>query len=252
MDCGLSPISTMTTPLFELCAESREAAAAAEAGGADRIELCSELAMGGLTPDTKLMAASISAVSIPVYILIRPRGGDFVYSEPELEQMRRQIDEARSAGATGVALGVLKPDGRVNVDETRALIEYARPMKTTFHRAFDETPDLCEALESVIVAGADNLLTSGGAAEVLRGAESIGSLTRLARGRIHILAGGGLRLATLTEVVRRSGGFSIHGSLTRKNGSRSPEVARALLETDVREAVRLLRREYEERMAAAR
>lgn len=242
----------MTTPLFELCAESVEAARAAQAGGADRIELCSGLAVGGITPDAKLIAASLAAVSIPVYVLIRPRSGSFVYTTEEFELMRRQIEEAKSAGASGVAIGMLLSDGRVDVEGTRKLIEWARPMKATFHRAFDETPDLCEALESVIATGADSLLTSGGAAEVLRGAESIGSLARLAGGRIHILAGGGLRLATLTEVVRKSGNFSLHGSLTRKNGNRTPQAAQALLEADVREAVRLLRREYEEAMAAAR
>lgn len=242
----------MTTLLFELCAESVEAACAAQAGGADRIELCSELDRGGLTPGAGLMAASIAAISIPVYVLIRPRPGDFVFSEAEFELMQRQIEAAKAAGASGVAVGVLLPDGRVDVERTRALIELARPMKATFHRAFDETPDLCEALESVIATGADSLLTSGGADEVLRGADSIGSLLRMARGRIHILAGGGLRLATLTEVVRRSGNFSLHGSLTRKNGSRSPEAAQALLEADVREAVRLLRDEYREMSSYAR
>jgi copper homeostasis protein len=219
----------MTTPLFELCAESVEAASAAQTGGADRIELCSGLALGGLTPDARLIAASVAAVSIPIFVLIRPRSGDFVYSAAELEEMRQQIAEAKDLGARGIAVGVLLPDGRVDVERTRSLIEWSRPMKVTFHRAFDETPDLCEALECVIRTGADSLLTSGGAAEVLRGAESIGSLVRLAANRIHIMAGGGLRIATLTEVVRRSRNFSLHGSLTRKNGSRSPEAARALL-----------------------
>jgi copper homeostasis protein len=241
----------MTTPLFELCAESVEAAMAAQAGGADRIELCSELAQGGITPDAAVTAATIAAISIPVFVLIRPRSGDFVFSAAEFELMMQQIDAARSAGAAGVAIGALLPDGRVDVERARALVEYARPMNTTFHRAFDETPDLCEALESVIATGADSLLTSGGAAEVLRGADSIGSLLRMAGERIHIIAGGGLRLATLTQVVRRSGNFSLHGSLTRKNGHHSPQAAQALLEADVREAVRLLRSEFDLRMAAA-
>lgn len=236
----------MTTLLFELCAESVAAAAAAQAGGADRIELCSELARGGLTPDPALLTASLAVVSIPVYVLIRPRSGDFVFSPEEFAQMEQQVDEAKQAGAYGVAVGVLLADGRVDVKRTRALIELARPMKVTFHRAFDETPDLCEALEDVIEAGADSLLTSGGAAEVLRGADCIGSLVRMAGDRLHVISGGGLRLASLTEVVRRSGNFSLHGSLTRKNGHRTPQAAQALLEADVREAVRLLRHEHRE------
>lgn len=234
----------MTTPLFELCAESVEAASAAQAGGADRIELCSDLAGGGLTPDSALLAASIAAVSIPVYVLIRPRIGDFAFSAEEFALMQQQVEQAKSAGATGVALGVLLPSGRVDVERTAALIELARPMKATFHRAFDETPDLNEALEDVIETGADGLLTSGGAAEVLGGADCIGTLVRLAGERLHVIAGGGLRLATLTEVVRRSGNFSLHGSLTRKNGHSTPQAAQALLEADVREAVRLLQHEY--------
>jgi copper homeostasis protein len=241
----------MTTPLFELCAESVEAAIAAQAGGADRIELCAGLAQGGITPDAALTKASIAAVSIPVYVLIRPRSGSFAFSSVEFELMLQQIHTARSAGAAGIATGVLLSDSRVDVERTRALVEYARPMKVTFHRAFDETPDLCEALDSVIATGADSLLTSGGAAEVLRGADSIGSLLRMAAGRIHIIAGGGLRLATLTQVVRRSGNFALHGSLTRKNGHHSPQAAQSLLEADVREAVRLLRNEFDLKMAAA-
>jgi copper homeostasis protein len=236
----------MTTLLFELCAESVEAASAAQTGGADRIELCSALASGGLTPDPALLAASIAAVSIPVYVLIRPRSGDFVFSSEEFALMQQQVEQAKSAGASGVAVGVLLADGRVDVERTGTLIELARPMKATFHRAFDETPDLCEALEDVIETGADGLLTSGGAAEVLGGADCIGSLVRMAGERLHVIAGGGLRLATLAEVVRRSGNFSLHGSLTRKNGHGDPQAARARLEADVREAVRLLQRKYRE------
>lgn len=243
--------SSMTTLFFELCAESIEAATAAQAGGADRIELCSRLAESGVTPEPALTAASVAAISIPVYVLIRPRTGDFVFTAQEFDLMRRQIEEAKTAGASGVATGVLLPDGRVDVERTRALIEWARPMKVTFHRAFDETPDLCEALESVIETGADSLLTSGGAAEVLHGADCIGSLLRLAAGRIHIIAGGGLRLATLAQVVRRSGNLSLHGSLTRKNGHRTPQAAQALLEADVREALRMLRHEFHAMTAAA-
>jgi copper homeostasis protein len=236
------------TTFFELCAESIEAACAAESGGADRIELCSELARGGITPPAGLMAASVAALSIPVFVLIRPRSGDFVFSAAEFAQMQWQIAEAKKAGASGVAVGMLLPDGRVDVERTRALVELAHPLAATFHRAFDETPDLGESLERVIETGAEGLLTSGGEKEVLGGAERISALLRQARDRIHIIAGGGLRLATLADVVRRSGSFSLHGSLTRTNGS-AARSDRAALEADVREAVRLLRGEFRERMS---
>jgi len=151
----------MKTYLFELCAESVQAAQAAELGGADRIELCSQLSIGGVTPSEELIAAVIRAVSIPVHVLIRPRGGDFVYSPAEFDQMRRQIDHVKQAGAAGIAIGVLLPDGNVDLERSRELVRHARPLSVTFHRAFDETANLTGALESVIQTGADCLLTSG-------------------------------------------------------------------------------------------
>lgn len=236
----------MRTLLFELCAESLEAARAAETGGADRVELCSDLGCGGVTPAQHLTAGEFRSFAIPVFVLIRPRGGNFNFSADEFELMRRQIEQAKQAGASGVALGVLLPDGRVDVERTRALVALARPLAVTFHRAFDETPDLSEALERVIETGADNLLTSGGAPDVLAGAESIARLQRQAGERIHIIAGGGLRLANLAELVRRSETFSLHGSLIRSNGNANGTTGAdtSMLEAHVREAVRLLRNEF--------
>lgn len=231
--------SAMKTFLFELCAESIEAALAGESGGADRVELCSELAIGGVTPALELTAATVSALSIPVHVLIRPRGGDFAFTGAEFAAMKRQVEEAQEAGAAGVALGVLLADGRVDVERSRALVDLARPMAVTFHRAFDETPDQAEALEAVIETGADCLLTSGGAADVLSGADAIGRLSKQAGDRIRIMAGGGLRLENLVEVMRRSGVSAVHGSLTRK-AAESVSVAEAV-KADVGEALRLMR-----------
>jgi copper homeostasis protein len=242
--------------LFELCTESVEAARAAEFGGADRIELCSQLPIGGVTPDNDLIASAIQALSIPVFVLIRPRGGDFVFSADEFEQMRQQIEHAKQAGAAGVAVGVLLPDGRVDVERSRELVELGRPMRVTFHRAFDQTANLSEALEAVIQTGADCLLTSGGAPDVLTGADSIARLCEKADGRVHIMAGGGLRLTNLMEVVRRTGVSCLHGSLTRRpmegdemdgmltGKEHIPVSASSLLEADVRESVRLLHHEF--------
>jgi copper homeostasis protein len=240
--------------LFELCADSLEAAKTAEAGGADRIELCAELAIDGVTPGDGLLAATLDAVSIPVHVLIRPRGGDFVYSEAEIALMRCQIQHAKTAGAAGVAIGVLRHDGRVDVECTGELAALARPMKVTFHRAFDETLNLAEALEDVILTGADCLLTSGGAANVLEGAEQIGRLQVQAGDRLEVMAGGGLKLSNLSEVVRRSRVTCLHGSLSRTrsassqrsdkpNSGKQAVAARSVFEEDVREALRLLQQE---------
>jgi len=164
----------MKTFLFELCVESLKAALAAERGDADRIELCARLDLSGITPSQSLTTAAVQALSIPVHVLIRPRGGNFVYSAEEFDQMRQQVQWVKEAGAAGVAMGVLLPDSRVDVDRSRELVELARPMKVTFHRAFDETPDLGVALEAVIKTRADCLLTSGGAPNVLTGATQVG------------------------------------------------------------------------------
>jgi copper homeostasis protein len=236
--------------LFELCADNLEAAKAAQAGGADRMELCEQLTIAGVTPSIALLTAVLDAVSIPVHVLIRPRGGDFVYSKAEFTQMRREIQQSKTAGAAGVAIGVLLPDGQVDVERTRELAELARPMKVTFHRAFDEASGLDEALEDVIRTGADYLLTSGGEATVLAGAEQIRRLQSQAGDRLELMAGGGLRLANLAEVVRRSGVTCLHGSLSRPGSQAADGLTQQAglkqqngLEEDIREAVRLLQQE---------
>lgn len=227
----------MKSPLFELCAPSLAAALAADRGGAHRIELCVDLPVGGTTPDDDLLFSVVRAVAIPVHVLVRPRAGDFVFSDQEFALMQREIRTAREAGAAGIATGILLPDGRVDVERTRALVELARPMSVTFHRAFDETRDLCEALEAVIATGADTLLTSGGADDALTGAAAIARLRAQARGRIEIMPGGGVRLANLGELIRRTGVTSLHGSLSRAEANGN---ATEFLEQDIREAIRLL------------
>jgi copper homeostasis protein len=234
--------------LFELCVETLQAAQAAEQGGANRIELCDRLDIGGITPGEKLVNTTIQALSIPIHVLIRPRGGDFVYSAVEFDLMKQQILWVKQAGAAGVALGVLLADGRVDVVRSRELVELARPMKVTFHRAFDRTPDMAEALEVVIRTGADCLLTSGGAPNVLAGAKQLKTLVIQAGDRIQIMAGGGLRLSSVAEVLEQTGLRCLHGSLTRRAGERFPKSVitdltnsqAAILEDDVRTAVRLM------------
>ncbi len=236
----------MSSPILEICVESLESALTAEAGGADRIELCEDLAMDGVTPNAELIHRVIEAVKIPVYILIRPRDGSFVYKSAEIEQMQAEIEFAKLAGASGVTLGILKPNQTVDIVASRELVELARPMAVTFHRAFDVIPNQSQGLEDVIKTGADRLLTSGGAPSVLSGAEAIARLREQAAGRIEVMAGGGLRIANLLEVRRLTGVNCLHTSLITR-----PEIiavqsggavkSAILHEQDVREAARLLR-----------
>lgn len=206
--------------VFELCAETIDACLAARQGGAARIELCSGLSEGGLTPSHALIRAAIAQSGLPVHVLIRPRGGDFLYSAAELEVMREDIAHGKTLGAAGVVLGILTPTGAIDIPATRALVELARPMQVTFHRAFDASPSaptsLSQALEDVIATGSDRLLTSGGHRDVVAGARSLAALVKQASGRIDIAVGGGLRLQNAASLARITGATHFHGSLRRR------------------------------------
>lgn len=183
--------------LVEVCAYSLESCINAEKAGAGRIELCSGLGEGGTTPGTGLLALVKKYISIPVYAMIRPRGGDFVYDPYETETMYAEIEEVRKAGADGVVLGALNPDGSVDRELTASLVKAARPMGVTFHRAFDLTPDPTQALEDVIAAGADRILTSGRQANVNLGIDTLREIASRSRGRIEIMAGAGVGLSNV-------------------------------------------------------
>jgi copper homeostasis protein len=202
--------------LFELCAETLEACVAARKGGADRIELCSALSKDGLTPSHGLIEAAISLSGLPVHVLIRPRGGDFVYSEDEFVVMCNDVAHARELGARGIVAGVLKADRTIDSDRMQRLVEVAGAMEVSFHRAFDLAPDLNAALELVVATGCKRLLTSGGSKDAVAGAESLRLLVEQAAGRIAIAAGGGVRVANAEDIVRKTGVKQLHGSLRKK------------------------------------
>ncbi len=195
---------------IEICVGDVESAIAAEAAGADRVELCDNIGVGGTTPSVGTIAEACRWLSIPVHVLIRPRAGLFVYSGREMAVMRRDIEAARALGAAGVVLGVLDTEGRVERDRTAAMVELARPLSVTFHKAIDHANDPCEALDVLIAAGVDRVLTSGARATAMEGLETIRSLVDRAAGRIAIMAGGRLAADHLDALIRRSGVREVH------------------------------------------
>ena len=200
--------------LIEVCVDSVASAVAAQRGGAARIELCSDLIEGGVTPSAGLIEVARANTSIGVQVIVRPRGGDFCYTDEEFAVMSRDIVAAKNLGADGVVLGILDAEGNVNVDRTRQLVELARPLNVTFHRAFDMSADLFRALEDVCATGADRLLTSGGEQKCLQGVDAIARLAKAARGRIAIMAGGGIDHRDAATIVERAGVSEIHVGLS--------------------------------------
>jgi copper homeostasis protein len=199
--------------LLEVCVDSVASAVAAERGGAQRVELCSALIEGGVTPSSGLIESVRSRVSTPLHVMVRPRGGDFLYDEDEFGVMRRDIETAKRLGADGVVFGLLSAEGSVDVERTRQLIDLARPLAVTFHRAFDMARDLFRALEDTCGAGADRILTSGGEATAAEGVEVIKRLVKVAGDRIGIMAGSGINPGNAGMLVRQTGVREIHVGL---------------------------------------
>jgi copper homeostasis protein len=210
----------------EICVGDIASAIAAEFGGADRIELCDNMDVGGTTPGAGTVAESCRRLSIPVHILIRPRAGDFIYSQPEIAVMRHDIEVAKSLGAAGVVLGVLTRDATIDRDQTAELIALARPLSVTFHKAFDQSPDPLEALDCLIALGVERVLTSGGRPTALEGTETLAKLVDRAGDEITVMAGGRLGTGNLETVIRRSCVSEVHlgsaASRTVESSMRTP------------------------------
>jgi len=197
-------------PLVEISLDSVESAVAAQRGGAGRVELCTDLLQGGTTPSAGLIATVRNRMSIPLHVMIRPRASDFCYTKQEFEIMKRDILMAKQLGADGVVLGILIPDGRIDLKRTREAVEIAKPMTVTFHRAFDMTENLHEALESVIESGAARILTSGGESKAEDALATISALLRTARNRIAITVCGGVRESNVRRIVDETGAREVH------------------------------------------
>jgi len=199
--------------MVEVCVDSVASAVAAGRGGAARVELCGSLIEGGITPSAGLVEMARAAVSVALHVMIRPRGGDFCYDRDEFETMRRDIAVAKRLGATGVVFGILDLDGNVDVARTRLLVEEARPLPVTFHRAFDMTADLFRALDDVCAAGVDRVLTSGGEPTSVQGQETIRQLVTRARGRVVVMPGSGIKQENVRSLVDHTGVTEVHVGL---------------------------------------
>jgi copper homeostasis protein len=209
------PVRSSQNVLVEACVDSVDSALAAERGGAGRLELCDALFDGGTTPSAGMIAACKEAVSIPVFVIIRPRGGGFVYSDTELDVMRRDIAVARTIGADGVVIGPLSTDGTVHRLHTATLVEAAHGLPVTFHRAFDFAPDLGAALDALVDTGVQRVLSSGAAPSARDGIPMLASLVERAGDRIAVMAGGSIRDESVREIVSATGVREVHVRLTR-------------------------------------
>ena len=206
-------MNTESGVVVEACIDAIDAALAAleaEQGGASRLELCGELLQGGVTPSAGLIAAVWERIDIPLFVLVRPRTGDFLYSDDELDVMRRDIEQAKALGVEGIALGALTADGDVDVERLRPLVELARPMSVTFHRAFDLVREQASALDLLIALGIDRVLTSGGAPTAAAGIGTIASLVQRAGGRMIVMAGGSITASNVGEIVAATGVREVH------------------------------------------
>ncbi len=200
--------------LLEACVETVEAAVAAEAGGAGRVELCARLDAGGTTPDAALVERCVAAVRIPVFAMVRRRVDSFVLDREDVAALARDIATLQAAGADGLVLGALTAARQVDVASMTRLVAAARPLPVTFHKAIDETRRLPDALDALLRLGVDRVLTSGGAPTALAGAGTIAALVGQAGDALVVMAGGGIRAGTVAAVVRATGVREVHARLT--------------------------------------
>lgn len=197
-------------PLLEVCCASAGFAVAAARAGADRVELCANLVEGGTTPSLGEIEYAVDAVGVPVMVMIRPRGGDFCYQAHEFRIMERDVDLVRESGARGAVFGLLLEDGRIDVERTRALVERARPMQVTFHRAFDVSKDLLVSVDALKACGVDRVLTSAGRPSVVDALDALAEISAAAGSELAVLACGSVHSDNVARIARVPGIREIH------------------------------------------
>lgn len=215
---------------LECCCTSVYEALEAEAGGASRIELCADLSCGGVTPDRKTLEEVLAKVSIPVNVLVRPRGGDFIYSGTEIQEIADGIDLCKSLGVNGVVIGALDQAGDVDIAAMEFLMERSQGLGVTFHRAFDECRDPFKTLEDIISLGCGRLLTAGHAANVSDGLETLRMLNEAASGRITVMAGSGVRPANIALLEEYTGIKEFHSSSHGADGLTSRDIVARMVQ----------------------
>jgi copper homeostasis protein len=204
---------------LEICCFNMESARIAQGAGADRIELCASPGEGGTTPSFGLLRYAREKISVPIFPIIRPRGGDFLYSEEEFDVMMKDVLQCRQLHADGIVTGLLGSDGTVDKTRLSRLVERAFPLEVTFHRAFDWTADPFEALETILDAGCSRILTSGQKELAMEGKELIGELVRQAAERIIIMPGSGVRAKNIAQLAGATGAKEFHSSARRMQSS---------------------------------
>jgi copper homeostasis protein len=185
---------------LEIACFNLESTLLAQKAGADRVELCADMSVGGTTPTIETIQQALQRLTIDLYVMIRPRGGNFVYSDTEFEQMKSEIETIKKLGVNGFVFGILKEDKTINTEQCKVLVELAKPFSCTFHRAFDDVSDYEQALEDVISCGFLTILTSGTFPNVLEGKEVLKQMVLQAKNRIEIMPGGGLRSTNISEL----------------------------------------------------
>ncbi len=206
---------------IEICCGSIQSAANAKAGGAVRVELCQGLIEGGTTPSPSTINYAVKELGLQVFVLVRPRGGDFCYNELEIKTMEEDVEFCKRAGVAGIVVGFLHPDGSIDTELTRRFVKLAAPLPVTFHRAFDRCPEPLKALEQIIDCGCARILTSGCRPTAMEGADLLKQLVKQANGRIKILAGSGVTPENAAVLREKTGAPEIHGSckITRADGA---------------------------------